>query len=84
MAGGNLEDPYSVRVKKGADEAARTLGCKIQYVWSDWSPEKMLRLLTGVIDQAPDILLIYPALLPHVHRAIEQGTTVTTTKKPHV
>lgn len=83
MAGGNLEDPYSVRVKKGADEAALTLGCKIQYVWSDWSPEKMLQQLPGVIDQAPDILLIYPvpgeAMLPHVQRAVEQGTTVTTT-----
>jgi len=37
MAGGNLEDPYSVRVKKGADETARTLGCKIHYMLLDWS-----------------------------------------------
>ncbi len=40
--GGSEGGPFASVVYKGAKDAEETLGCKVDYVWSGWLPDKMV------------------------------------------
>jgi simple sugar transport system substrate-binding protein len=41
--GGPEGGPFAVNVYNGAKQAEFDLGCKVNYVWSDWDPQKMIQ-----------------------------------------
>ncbi|MGD8752752.1 MAG: hypothetical protein PVG14_15075, partial [Anaerolineales bacterium] len=40
--GGSPGGPFATVVYNGAVQAAADLGANVEYVWSDWNPEKMI------------------------------------------
>lgn len=80
--GGNEGCPFASVVYKGAKAAEEDLGCKVEYVWSDWSPEKMVAQFKDAIARKPDGIAImgHPgdaAYAPLVDQAAEKGIIVT-------
>jgi simple sugar transport system substrate-binding protein len=52
--GGSPGGPFETVVYNGALKAAADLGANVQYVWSDWDPQKMVTQLTEAIATQPD------------------------------
>jgi simple sugar transport system substrate-binding protein len=52
--GGSPGGPFETVVYNGALAAAADLGANVQYVWSDWDPQKMVTQLGEAIATAPD------------------------------
>lgn len=80
--GGNEGCPFASVVYRGAKAAEEVLGCKVDYVWSDWSPEKMVSQFKDAIAKKPDGIAImgHPgddALMPLVDEAFSKGIVVT-------
>lgn len=82
--GGSPGGTFATVVYNGAKEAAEILGdrVKVNYMWSDWSPQKMVNQLQQAIAANPDGIAImgHPgdkAYEPFVKQAIEQGIIVT-------
>lgn len=80
--GGNEGCPFASVVYKGAKAAEEDLGCQVEYVWSDWSPEKMIAQFKDAIARKPDGIAImgHPgdaAYAPLVDEAREKGIIVT-------
>lgn len=80
--GGAEGGPFETVVYNGAVAAAADLGADVEYVWSDWNPEKMVTQLSEAIATKPDGIAImgHPgddAYGPVVDEAEAQGVIVT-------
>ncbi len=80
--GGNEGCPFASVVYRGAKAAEEDLGCKVEYVWSDWQPDKMVAQFKDAIGRQPDGIAImgHPgvaAFAPLVDEAFAKGILVT-------
>ncbi len=80
--GGSPGGPFATVVYNGAVAAAADLGANVEYVWSDWNPEKMVTQFSEAVAIQPDGIAImgHPgvdAFAPLVDEAEEQGIIVT-------
>jgi simple sugar transport system substrate-binding protein len=80
--GGPEGGPFATVVYNGAVAAEEVLGANVEYVWSDWDPEKMLTQFREVVATGPDGIAImgHPgsdAFAPLVDEAVEAGIIVT-------
>jgi len=80
--GGSPGGPFATVVYNGAVAAAADLGANVEYVWSDWNPEKMVTQFVEAAATKPDGIAImgHPgddAFGPVVDDARAQGIIVT-------
>lgn len=80
--GGPEGGPFATVVYNGAVAAQKITGANVEYVWSDWDPERMLTQFREVVATNPDGIAImgHPgsdAFGPLVDEAIEAGIIVT-------
>ncbi len=80
--GGSPGGPFATVVYNGAVAAAADLGADVEYVWSDWNPEKMVTQFVEAAAIGPDGIAImgHPgddAFGPVVDDARAQGIIVT-------
>jgi simple sugar transport system substrate-binding protein len=80
--GGPVNDSFSAIVYKGAMAAQKDLGCKVEYVWSDWDTYKMALQFKEAIDKSPDAICMmgHPGsavLGPLIDEAIRKHIIVT-------
>jgi simple sugar transport system substrate-binding protein len=80
--GGAPGGPFETVVYNGAVRAAADLGAKVDYVWSDWNPEKMVTQFAEAVATKPDGIAImgHPgddAYQAVVDDAAAQGIIVT-------
>ena len=80
--GGSPGGPFATVVYNGALQAEADLGPNVDYVWSDWNPEKMVTQFGEAIATNPDGIAImgHPgddAFAPLVEEAVDQGIIVT-------
>ena len=52
--GGAPGGPFETVVYNGAVAAAADLGANVEYVWSDWNPEKMITQFSEAMATNPD------------------------------
>lgn len=80
--GGSEGDVFAAVVYNGAVQAAKDLGCEVEYVWSDWDPNQMVNQFKEAVARKPDGICVmghpgddaYKAL---VDDAREAGIIVT-------
>jgi simple sugar transport system substrate-binding protein len=80
--GGPQGGVFAVNVYNGAKQAELDLGCKVDYVWSDWDPQKMIQQFREVVATRPDGICVmgHPgdeAFDPLIEDAIAKGIIVT-------
>lgn len=80
--GGSPGGPFATVVYNGAVRAAEDLGANVEYVWSDWNPEKMVTQFAEAAATKPDGIAImgHPgddAFQAVVDEAVAQGIIVT-------
>jgi simple sugar transport system substrate-binding protein len=80
--GGSEGGPFASVVYRGAKAAEEDLGCKVDYVWSDWLPDKMVAQFKDAIAKRPDGIAVmgHPgvaAYAPLVDEAVAKGIIVT-------
>ena len=80
--GGTEGDSFASVVYRGAKAAETDLGCKVDYVWSEWLPDKMVAQFKDAIARRPDGICVmgHPgvaALGPLVDEAEAKGIIVT-------
>jgi simple sugar transport system substrate-binding protein len=80
--GGSPGGPFATVVYNGAVAAAADLGANVEYVWSDWNPEKMITQFSEAVATNPDGIAVmgHPgddAFAPLVDDAEAQGIIVT-------
>jgi simple sugar transport system substrate-binding protein len=80
--GGSPGGPFATVVYNGAVAAEADLGADVEYVWSDWNPEKMVSQFAEAVATHPDGIAImgHPgddAFEPLVDDAEAQGIVVT-------
>ena len=80
--GGPQGGVFAVNVYNGAVQAASDLGCKVNYVWSDWDPQKMIQQFREAMATKPDGIAImgHPgdaAFDALIDQAEKQGIIVT-------
>lgn len=80
--GGSPGGPFATVVYNGAVQAAADLGANVEYVWSEWNPEKMVTQFAEAVATGPDGIAImgHPgdeAFGPLVDDAEDQGIIVT-------
>src|SRR5437899_12624068 len=51
--GGGEGDTFASIVYRGAQLAQKQTGCDVEYVWSDWNPEKMVAQFKEAIARKP-------------------------------
>jgi len=56
--GGSPGGPFETVVYNGAKQAENDLGCKVNYVWSDWDTQKMLQQFREAVATKPDAICI--------------------------
>jgi simple sugar transport system substrate-binding protein len=56
--GGGEGDVFASVVYNGAVQAQKDLGCEVEFVWSDWDPNKMVNQLKEAIARKPDAICI--------------------------
>jgi len=56
--GGSPGGPFATVVYNGAVAAAQDLGANVEYVWSDWNPEKMVTQFAQAAATKPDGIAI--------------------------
>jgi simple sugar transport system substrate-binding protein len=81
--GGAEGDSFASIVYAGAKLAAQQTGCHVDYVWSDWNPQKMVQQLSEAIARKPTGISImgHPgeaALGPLIDQAEKAGIIITT------
>lgn len=82
FAGGEPGGAFASIVYKGAQEAEKLLGCKVEYVFSGWDPEKMVAQLRDAIAARPDgiAMMGHPgddAIMPLAEQAAKDGILMT-------
>ncbi|MCS7220647.1 MAG: substrate-binding domain-containing protein [Anaerolineae bacterium] len=80
--GGPAGGVFAVNVYNGARQAEMDLGPKVDYVWSDWDPQKMIQQFREAVATMPDGIAImgHPgdeAFGPLIDDAIAKGIIVT-------
>ena len=80
--GGPQGGVFAVNVYNGAKQAEADLGCKVDYVWSDWDPQKMIQQFREVVATKPDGICVmgHPgdeAFDPLIDEAVSKGIIVT-------
>jgi simple sugar transport system substrate-binding protein len=80
--GGSEGGPFASVVFRGAKAAEEDLGCKVDYVWSGWLPDKMVAQFKDAIARRPDGIAVmgHPgvaAYAPLVDEAVSKGILVT-------
>jgi simple sugar transport system substrate-binding protein len=80
--GGPQGGVFAVNVYNGARQAELDLGCRVDYVWSDWDPQKMIQQFREVVATRPDGIAVmgHPgdeAFDPLIEDAIAKGIIVT-------
>jgi len=80
--GGSPGGPFETVVYNGARQAESDLGCKVNYVWSDWDTQKMLQQFREAVATRPDAICImgHPgdeAFGPLIADAEKKGIIVT-------
>jgi len=80
--GGPQGGVFAVNVYNGAKQAEADLGCKVDYVWSDWDPQKMIQQFTEAVATRPDGIAVmgHPgdeAFDPLIDDAESKGIIVT-------
>jgi len=80
--GGPPGCPFASVVYRGARAAEKDLGCKVDYVWSGWLPQKMIAQFKDAVARRPDGICImgHPgsdAFAPLVDEAEAKGIIVT-------
>ncbi len=80
--GGTEGDSFASVVYRGAKAAQEDLGCDVDYVWSEWLPDKMVAQFKDAVAKRPDGICImgHPgvaALKPLVDQAEAKGIIVT-------
>jgi simple sugar transport system substrate-binding protein len=80
--GGPQGGVFAVNVYNGAVQAAADLGCKVDYVWSDWDPQKMIQQFREAVATMPDGIAVmgHPgdeAFFPLIKDAESKGIIVT-------
>jgi simple sugar transport system substrate-binding protein len=80
--GGPQGGVFAVNVYNGAVQAAADLGPKVDYVWSDWDPQKMIQQFREVAATKPDGIAVmgHPgdeSFDPLIDDAIAKGIIVT-------
>ncbi|MBC7218305.1 MAG: substrate-binding domain-containing protein [Candidatus Caldatribacterium sp.] len=78
FVGGDPGDVFASIVYKGAQDAEKALGVKVEYVFSGWNVEKMVSQLRDAIAARPDgiAMMGHPgdeALMPLVEEAMRLG-----------
>jgi simple sugar transport system substrate-binding protein len=82
FCGGTPGGSFESVVYNGALAAEKIWGPKMTYIWSDWSPEKMVASFKDALASKPDGIAVmgHPgdtALDPLIDQAFSQGTLVT-------
>ncbi|HUX14226.1 MAG TPA: substrate-binding domain-containing protein [Spirochaetia bacterium] len=85
--GGPAGGVFAVNVYNGAKQAAEDLGCKVDYVWSDWDPQKMIEQFRSSMATKPDGIAVmgHPgdeAFDSLIEQAEAQGIIVTSDNTP--
>jgi len=85
--GGPQGGVFAVNVYNGAKQAAEDIGAKVDYVWSDWDPQKMIQQFREAVATKPDGIAVmgHPgdeAFDPLIKQAEEQGIIVTSDNTP--
>jgi simple sugar transport system substrate-binding protein len=80
--GGNPGGPFASVVYRGALAAEKDLGCKVEYVWSGWNPDRMIAQFKDAVARRPDAICImgHPGVVafsPLVDEAESKGIIVT-------
>ena len=80
--GGSPGGPFETVVYQGAKQAEQDLGCKVDYVWSDWDPQKMIQQFREAVATRPDGICVmgHPgdeAFYPLIVDAEKRGILVT-------
>lgn len=80
--GGSPGGPFETVVYQGAKQAEQDLGCRVDYVWSDWDPQKMIQQFREAVATRPDGIAImgHPgdeAFYPLIADAQKKGILVT-------
>lgn len=80
--GGPVGGTYNTIVQNGARQAAVDLGCEVAFMYSDWSPQKMVENFTKALSANPDGIVVmgHPgddAYAPFIKEAVEKGIIVT-------
>jgi len=80
--GGPQGGVFAVNVYNGAKQAEFDLGVKVDYVWSDWDPQKMIQQFQEVVATRPDGIAImgHPgdaAFDALIDQAVAKGIIVT-------
>jgi simple sugar transport system substrate-binding protein len=80
--GGPEGGVFAVNVYNGAKQAEADLGCKVDYVWSDWDPQKMIQQFREAVATRPDGIAVmgHPgdeAFDPLIADAESKGIIVT-------
>jgi simple sugar transport system substrate-binding protein len=80
--GGPQGGVFAVNVYNGAKQAQSDLGCKVDYVWSDWDPQKMIQQFREAVATRPDGIAVmgHPgdeAFSPLIDDAFGKGIIVT-------
>ncbi len=80
--GGPQGGVFAVNVYNGALQAEKDLGPKVQYVWSDWDPQKMIQQFSEAAATKPDGIAVmgHPgdeAFDPLIDDAESKGIIVT-------
>jgi simple sugar transport system substrate-binding protein len=80
--GGSPGGPFATVVYNGAVQAAADLGANVEYVWSEWNPEKMVTQFAEAVATGPNGIAVmgHPgdeAFGPLVDDAEAQGIIVT-------
>jgi simple sugar transport system substrate-binding protein len=81
--GGSEGDSFASIVYAGAKLAATQTGCHVDYVWSDWDPQKMVQQFSEAMARKPTGISVmgHPgeeALGPLIDQAEKAGIIVTT------
>ncbi|HUX52694.1 MAG TPA: substrate-binding domain-containing protein, partial [Spirochaetia bacterium] len=85
--GGPQGGVFAVNVYNGARQAAEDIGAKVDYVWSDWDPQKMIQQFREAMASKPDGIAVmgHPgdeAFDPLIKQAEDQGIIVTSGNTP--
>ncbi len=80
--GGPPGGPFSTVVYRGAQAAEKDFDCKVDYVYSDWLPQKMIDQFKEAMAKRPDGIAImgHPgddAFGPLIDEAVSKGIIVT-------
>jgi simple sugar transport system substrate-binding protein len=80
--GGPEGGVFAVNVYNGAKQAEADLGCKVDYVWSGWDPQKMIQQFREAVATKPDGIAVmgHPgdeAFDPLIDDAESKGIIVT-------